>query len=42
MSTPPPTGPEFTRVKDCDLCKALKMTPWFFEDDICWIAECDL
>ena len=42
MSTPPPTSPEFTKVKDCDLCKALKMTPWFFEDDICWIAECEI
>jgi len=32
MSTPTPAGSEFTRVKDCDLCRALKLTPWFFED----------
>jgi hypothetical protein len=37
VSTPPAAGPEFTRVKDCDLCRALKLTPWFFEDEICWI-----
>ena len=42
MSTPIPPGPELTRVKDCDLCRALKLTPWFFEDDICWIAECEI
>ena len=42
MSTTPPASPEFTKVKDCDLCKAVKMTPWFHEDDICWIAECEI
>ena len=42
MSVLPPPGPEFTRVKDCDLCRALKLTPWFFEDEICWIAECEI
>jgi hypothetical protein len=31
-------------VKDaqCDLCEAAKITPWFYEDEICWIAECEL
>ena len=23
---------------DCDLCEAARITPWFHEDDICWIA----
>ena len=32
----------FTRDPACDLCKAKKMTPWFHEDDVCWIAECDI
>jgi hypothetical protein len=32
----------FTRDPTCDLCKAKKMTPWFHEDDLCWIAECDV
>jgi hypothetical protein len=33
---------QFTRDPACDLCKAEKMTPWFHEDDLCWIAECDV
>ena len=23
----------------CDLCEAARITPWFYEDDVCWIAE---
>ncbi len=26
---------------DCDLCEAAKITHWFHEDDVCWIAECE-
>ena len=33
---------EFLRVDDCDLCEAAKITPWFHEDDLCWIAECEI
>jgi hypothetical protein len=33
---------EFKRVDGCDLCRAKRMTPWHHEDDICWIAECDV
>jgi hypothetical protein len=25
---------------DCLLCAADHVTPWLFEDDDCWIAEC--
>ena len=25
---------------DCLLCTADHVTPWLFEDDDCWIAEC--
>jgi len=25
----------------CELCEAAKLTEWFYEDDDCWIAECD-
>jgi hypothetical protein len=42
MSDLPPSGPELIRVKECDLCRALKLTPWFWEDEICWIAECEI
>ena len=30
------------RVEGCDLCRAARMTPWYHEDEICWIAECDV
>ncbi len=26
----------------CDLCQAARITPWFHEDDECWIAECEI
>jgi len=26
----------------CDLCEAARITPWFHEDDICWIADCEI
>jgi hypothetical protein len=25
----------------CELCAAARLTEWFYEDDECWIAECD-
>jgi len=31
-----------TKVPTCDLCRAAKITPWYHEDDICWIAECEI
>ena len=27
---------------DCDLCEAARLTPWFHEDELCWIAECEI
>ncbi len=26
---------------DCELCEAARLTEWFHEDEICWIAECE-
>ena len=26
----------------CDLCAAQRLTPWFHEDELCWIAECTI
>ena len=34
--------PDHVNVADCDLCEAARITPWFHEDDICWIAECEI
>ncbi len=27
---------------DCDLCEAARLTAWYYEDDLCWIAECEI
>jgi hypothetical protein len=26
----------------CDLCEAARMTAWYYEDDTCWIADCEV
>lgn len=26
----------------CELCEAARITPWYHECDICWIAECEM
>jgi hypothetical protein len=33
---------ELARVDGCELCRAARITPWYHEDEICWIAECDI
>ncbi|MEM7093568.1 MAG: hypothetical protein AAF567_11245 [Actinomycetota bacterium] len=36
-------GPEPVRYDpDCDLCKAERFTHWYHEDDVCWIADCEV
>jgi hypothetical protein len=30
------------RRPDCDLCEAAHLTTWFHEDDVCWIADCEI
>jgi hypothetical protein len=25
----------------CELCEAARITPWHYEDDECWIADCE-
>ena len=41
--TPDSTArPDLVKVDDCDLCEAARITPWFHEDDVCWIAECEI
>jgi hypothetical protein len=32
----------FTRDPGCMLCQAKKITPWFYDDEVCWIAECEI
>jgi hypothetical protein len=26
----------------CPLCEAARITPWHYEDDICWVADCEV
>ena len=26
---------------DCELCEAARITPWFHEDEVCFVAECE-
>ena len=40
--SPPPSEGADGKVASCDLCRAKKITPWHHEDDVCWIAECDM
>jgi hypothetical protein len=35
-------GERFHQIDGCDLCEAARITPWFHEDDVCWIAECEI
>ena len=36
------SAPKTVKVDGCDLCEAARFTPWFHEDDVCWIAECEV
>ena len=28
--------------RPCELCAAARITPWYYEDEVCWIAECEI
>ena len=27
---------------DCELCEAARLTTWYHEDDVCWVADCEI
>jgi len=27
---------------DCELCQAARLTAWYHEDDVCWVADCEV
>jgi hypothetical protein len=27
---------------ECELCEAARITEWFYEDDTCWVADCEI
>jgi len=28
--------------RPCDLCEAARMTDWYHEDEVCWVADCEV
>ena len=28
--------------RTCDLCEAARLTRWYSEDDVCWVADCEI
>ncbi|MEB2283304.1 MAG: hypothetical protein B6D46_06030 [Polyangiaceae bacterium UTPRO1] len=28
--------------RGCDLCAAARLTRWYFADDVCWVADCEV
>ena len=26
----------------CELCEAARFTTWYYEDDLCWVADCEV
>jgi hypothetical protein len=30
------------KIDGCELCEAARFTPWYHEDEICWIAACEV
>src|ERR1700722_11174587 len=37
-----PMTDRYEHADGCDLCEAARITPWYYEDDVCWIAECEI
>ncbi len=35
-------GPDVDVHPDCLLCQAERITSWYRDDDLCWIAECTI
>jgi hypothetical protein len=35
------SGPSGGKVEGCELCEAARLTTWYHEDHICWVAECE-
>jgi hypothetical protein len=27
--------------RSCELCEAARLTEWYYEDEHCWVAECE-
>lgn len=34
--------PAGAAVPRCDLCEAARFTHWYYEDEVCWVADCEV
>ena len=39
---PGPTPAEPEAAPGCELCEAARYTHWYHEDDVCWVADCEV
>src|SRR5205085_1876650 len=30
------------KIEGCELCEAARITPWHHEDEVCWVADCEI
>lgn len=37
----PVSGPGATPAPFCELCEAARLTTWYAEDEVCWVADCE-
>jgi hypothetical protein len=42
VSGPTWEGIERQSSASCELCEAARITEWYYEDEWCWIAECEI
>jgi hypothetical protein len=28
--------------RSCELCEAARLTAWYHEDEVCWVADCEI
>ena len=41
-SRPERPGQGDGKVDGCELCEAARITPWHHEDEVCWVADCEI
>ncbi|MEI7746959.1 MAG: hypothetical protein WCJ28_05425 [Actinomycetota bacterium] len=38
----PPSAEGYLKAEACELCEAARLTEWYHEDEICWVADCEV
>ena len=45
MAPEPPASPSVPLApggRVCELCEEARLTTWHYEDDVCWVADCEI